>query len=120
MSQMIVIASPMHKIANIPVNVKYRRPGNVIAYLPVEFEIFKEGEYFRAIPLQDLQNRILTNLPKELLFKVKDGIIYNNPAGTDAVVQDILRQLVSMNEVETPQEVFVETTSTSTKSMSFI
>jgi hypothetical protein len=120
MSHIIVIAAQMHKIANIRVAVKFRRPGNVVEYLPVEFQILKDGEYYRALPLQDLQSRLLTNLPRELLFKVKKGIIYNYKAGTETVVQEIVNKLVEMNEVETPQEVCVETTRTSARSMSFM
>ena len=92
MSNLVVIAREMYKVAQFSIDVKYRRPGNVVEYLPVKFEIFRDGEYYKAIPLQDFQTRILTNLPKALKFEIKEGKILNYSADKE-VVEDIVNKL---------------------------
>ena len=94
MSNLVVIAREMHKVAEFSIDVKYRRPGNVVYYLPVKFEIFRDGEYYKAIPLQDFQTRILTNLPKALKFEIKEGKIYNYSTDKEEVVDDIVNKLL--------------------------
>ena len=97
MSNLVVIACEMYKVAEFSINVKYRRPGNVVEYLPVKFEIFRDGEYYKAIPLQDFQTRILTNLPKALKFEIKEGKIYNYTTDKEEVVEDIVNKLLERN-----------------------
>ncbi|HLL42617.1 MAG TPA: hypothetical protein VK369_05725 [Segetibacter sp.] len=93
MSNLVVIAREMYKVAQFSIDVKYRRPGNVVEYLPVKFEIFRDGEYYKAIPSQDFQTRILTNLPKALKFEIKEGKILNYSADKE-VVEDIVNKLL--------------------------
>ncbi len=100
MSKLIVIAAEMHKIAENTINVKYRRPGNVIGYIPVTFEIFFDREYYKAVPLQSYQTRLLTNTPNALTFQVEHGKIYNSTRGTQEVVEEIVKQLAQMNILE--------------------
>jgi hypothetical protein len=100
MSKLIVIAAEMHKIAEITIDIKYRRPGNVIGYIPVQFEIFLDGEFYKAIPLQNYQTRLLTNLPNALLFQVKNGKICNCTRGTQEVIEELVKKLGTMNVVE--------------------
>lgn len=102
MSKLIIVACGMHKIAEFPINVKYRRPGNVVAYLPVEFEVFIDGEYYKAIPLQSTEIRMLANVPKELVFQIKNGNICNYKPETEEIVQAIAAQLAKMNVDEIP------------------
>ena len=108
MSHLIVLTAEMHKIAYLNINVKYRRPGNVIGYIPVEFEIFRDGEFYKAVPLQSFQTRILTTLPNKLVFKVSDGKVYNFTAGKEEVVEDIVSKLAKMNVVEKLQKRYEE------------
>jgi len=103
MSHLIVIAAEMHKIAYLNINVKYRQPGNLVEYIPVEFEVFRDGEIYRAIPLQSIQTRILRALPDELTFEITEDKILNYIPGKEEVVEDIVSQLVEMNVVERPQ-----------------
>ena len=108
MSHLIVLTAEMHKIAYLNINVKYRRPGNVIGYIPVEFEIFRDREFYKAVPLQSFQTRILTTLPNKLVFKVSDGKVYNFTAGKEEVVEDIVSKLAKMNVVEKLQKRYEE------------
>src|SRR4051812_22868281 len=82
MSNFIIIAADMHKIAAFSINVKYRQPGNVVEYLPVEFEIYQDGNYFEAIPLPCSKTRTLTNLRNEYTFQLKNGKTYDWEKGT--------------------------------------
>ncbi len=108
MSNLIVITSEMYKIAYFSINVKYCRPGNVVEYIPVEFEIFRDGIFYKAIPLQ---TTILTNLPKELLFQVKKGKVSDFHPGEEEVVEDIVNKLAELNLVERLKERSGETIS---------
>jgi len=100
MSTLIVIAAEMHKIANFHVNVKHRHSGNIVEYIPVEFEIFEDGKYLKAIPQQCLQTKALLQLPNELLFAVKEGKICHRESCKDEITADIVDKLVKMNIVE--------------------
>lgn len=104
----------MHKIAEFSINIKHRRPGNVVQYIPVEFEVFLDGEYYKAIPLQSAQSSLLTNLPNELLFRVEDGKIYNCTRRTEEIVEDIVNQLAERGVIEMPEKRFSEKKNKST------
>lgn len=108
MSKFIIVTAGMHKIAEFVVNIKYRRPGNVVEYLPVEFEVFIDQGYYRAIPLQSSESKLLTNLPKEMTFEIKDGKICNCNKGPEELVRDIVRKLIEMNLVKMPEKYFEE------------
>jgi hypothetical protein len=103
MSNFIIIAADMHKIAEFSIDVKYRLPGNVVEYLPVEFEIFQDRNYFKAIPLPCLETRTLTNLRNEYTFQIKNGKTYNCKNGTGEIIDDIITKMAQMNVVEIPQ-----------------
>src|SRR3954452_552212 len=100
MSKLIIFTSDMHKIAEFCINIKYRQPGNVVEYLPVEFEVFIDRGYYKALPLQNSQTKLLVNLPDELIFQIKDGKICNYINGTSEVVEDIVKKLVEIDLVE--------------------
>jgi hypothetical protein len=109
MSQLIVITAEMHKIAEFSINVKYRRPGNVVAYIPVEFEVFINGDYYKAVPLQNFETRRLTSLPNCITFQIKNGKVYNDNRGTEDVVKEIVGKLFEMNILELPEKNLTET-----------
>ena len=103
MSNFIIIAAEMHKISEFPIDVKYRQPGNVVEYLPVEFEIFQDGNYFKAIPLPGFETWTLTDLRNEYTFQIKNGKTYNCKKGTEEIIDDIVNKMVQMNVVEVLQ-----------------
>jgi hypothetical protein len=103
MSNLIVIAAGMHKIAALPLKVKCCDGGNGGEYIPVEFEIFVQGEYYKALPLHSREARQRTNLPDQLLFQIKNGTVYNDSGGTDKVVEDLVNQLIKMKIAENPE-----------------
>lgn len=107
MSNLKVVTAEMHKVADLDIKVKYRRPGNVVGYVPVEFEIFKDGEYFKAIPLATIESKRLTNLPAQLLFQLKNRTIYTiDKTGKEKeeVIEDIVNELFDMNIAEVSQK----------------
>jgi len=109
MSNLIVITAEMHKVADFYLNVKYRCPGNVVKYTSVEFEIFRDGECFKAIPVETDENRRLTDLPKQLLFQIKNGMAYTSSrTGTEEVVEEIVNKLFEMKIVEVVAKKVVE------------
>ena len=109
MSNLIVITAEMHKVAEFSINVKYRRPGNVVEYVPVEFEIFRDKEYFKAIPVETEESKRLTDLPKQVLFQIKNGIAGSfTKNGKEEVVEDIVNKLVELNLVEISKQKPIE------------
>ena len=104
MSNLIVIAPEMHKIAELAVNVQYRYPGNVVSQIPVEFEIFVVNNYFKAVPLHTHESKQLTDLPDELFFQVKDGVLHIYNAGTTKIIETIVQKLVNCGAFESPQK----------------
>lgn len=115
MSKLIIITADMHKIAEFCINIQYRQPGNVVEHVPVEFEVFMDGENYRAVPLQNFETSVLTNLPNELIFEIKDGKICNCKKGTEEIVEDIVSKLAEMDLVKitkkSPEESAVDTDS---------
>jgi len=102
MSNFIIIAADMHKIAEFSIDVKYRHPGKGVECLPVEFEIFQDGNYFKAIPLPSFETWTLTNLQNEYTFQIKNCKTYNCKKGAEEIVDDIVTKMVQMNVVEIP------------------
>jgi ABC-type dipeptide/oligopeptide/nickel transport system ATPase component len=106
MSKLIIITAGMHKIAEFCINIKYRQPGNVVEYLPVEFEVFIDHGYYRAMPLLNSETELLTNLPKELTFEIRGGKICNCTKGTEEILEEIVAKLDEMDVVEMAEKSF--------------
>jgi len=88
----------MHKIANVVVNVAYRRPGNVVVHVPVKFEVFEDKRCFKAVPFITREVKRLIQLPKVLSFTVKNSRIYT--LDKKEVIEEIVDELVKLEVVE--------------------
>ena len=85
-----------HKITTLTIMVPYRSAGNVIKQHPVQLEIFKDENAFRAMPLLSEDERTIANLPPNLLFEYKDGKIISSRGNRDGnfhVLRDIVEVL---------------------------
>jgi hypothetical protein len=102
MSRLIIISAEMHKIANVIVDVKYRHPGNVVAYVSVAFEIYRDGIDFFAVPVSSEENMRLLNLPKKFSFRFKNEILGISLPGLEEVVEDIVGQLNPVGLIKVP------------------
>jgi hypothetical protein len=100
MSNLIIISAAMHKIANVEVDVKYRYPGNVIEYISMTFEVYKNRCKFFAIPLANEENRRLANLPNEFSFRLEGEVIYISARGLEEVVEQIVDKLQSLGLIK--------------------
>jgi hypothetical protein len=80
-----------------------------VEYLPVEFEVFKNGGYYKAIPLPSSEADILANLPCEVIFQIKNGKPCDCRKGTEEIVDNIIRKMGTMNIEEMPRERLTET-----------
>jgi hypothetical protein len=103
MSHLVIITADLHKIADLSINVKYRQPGNVVEYLPVEFEVFKDGNFYKAVPLPGVETRTLTNLLNEYVFQINNGKACNCKQGSEEIIDEIVRKMAQTNIVEVPQ-----------------
>jgi len=51
-------------LTNITIPIPYKSAGNAIVQHPVEFEVYREGEAYRIVPILDEKGLRLANLPK--------------------------------------------------------
>lgn len=78
---------------NVMVNVPYRLPGNIVAYMPVEFEVLKDGDYCKAKPVCSDAKKRLINLPSALEFQVFSGKVVMARKVHEDVAYAIVREL---------------------------
>ncbi len=104
MSNLIVTTARMHKIANVFVDVKYRHPGNVVAYISVEFEIFSNGKRFEAMPFVSEENKRLVNIPTQFSFQFKNERICVCEPGLEEVVEEIVNELANQDIIKMPEK----------------
>jgi hypothetical protein len=102
MSSLIINSAGMHKIANVDVDVKYRHPGNVIAYISVAFEMYRDGINFFAVPVTCEENMRFTNLPQEFSFRFKNEKLSISLPGLEEVVEEIVGKLHPLGLIKVP------------------
>jgi hypothetical protein len=84
------------KIASVTVSVPIHSSGNVIVQKPVELDVFKDDNVYKAIPLLNTDERRLANLPEELHFEIKDGkarSLRGDRDGNMHVINDVFHYL---------------------------
>jgi len=67
---------------------------------PVEFEVYREGEAYRIVPILDDKGLRLANLPKELRFVYKERKVislHGEKDGNLHVMQDVYAVLSDLN-----------------------
>ncbi|HEY0039135.1 MAG TPA: hypothetical protein VGB71_00660 [Flavisolibacter sp.] len=84
------------KIANITIEIPYKRAGNVIYQEPVNFDVYQDGTNYKLLPcLSDEEIRI-ANLPRELAFVLDGGhpiSLRGNKDGNFHVIEDAVKAL---------------------------
>lgn len=78
------------QVAVVSVAVPYRKPGNVIEHLPVQFEVFYNGSKLSAVPFCNENVRRLTALPEVLRFEVERSGLVCKRLHLATVAQDIM------------------------------
>ena len=84
------------KIANLTIDVPYKRAGNIIIQEPVDFDLFRTDGHFTLIPCLNEDERRIANLPDELNFRMEDGepvSLRGIRDGNFHVIQDAVKQL---------------------------
>ena len=62
------------RISHLTIMVPYRKPGNVIEHLPVDFSVHQYGAKFKAFPLCDDVVIRFTNLPAVIEFEWQEDV----------------------------------------------
>ena len=78
------------------VNVPYKSAGNAIIEKPVAFEVFHLDGNYTAHPLLSKDELRIANLPEELKFTYKNGVVVSlrgKMEGNFHIIQDIVKQL---------------------------
>jgi hypothetical protein len=60
-------------VLQVSIDLLFRAPGNIIHRRLINFEISREKEFYRAVPLCTEQDKILFALPEEICFKYLKG-----------------------------------------------
>jgi hypothetical protein len=79
----------------VVVEVPYRKPGNVIEHLPIEFEIFQMNNHLTAVPRCSEEIMRLINIGKTIRFKIVKGDIVVEKPRLKQVAEDIFNVMVS-------------------------
>jgi hypothetical protein len=61
------------KIANVTIDVPYKRSGGIIFQQPVSFDVFQREDHYCLKPCLSPDELRVTNLPEELLFRMEVG-----------------------------------------------
>ena len=83
------------KLASLSVEVPYKGAGNVIRQHLVPFDVYREEEVYKAVPLLPEDERRKANLPPELVFFYENGKP-RSPRKIDGnfhVIEDIVAKL---------------------------
>jgi hypothetical protein len=94
-----VILPSYNKLENVAVAVSFRKPGNVVSYFNLDFEIFQKGNSYKAVPVFDQVNKRLVTLPDVLLFSINDGVLISELKHKDLIV-DIAKELTKRKIIE--------------------
>ena len=96
----------MQKIASFDINTKYRQPGNVVAYIFIGYEIYKDGSKFFAVPLTNDKNKLLANLPSQFSFRMVNEAIHISAPGLEEVVEEIVDKLNNLGFIAVLQNAY--------------
>ena len=84
-----------YEIGSVTVPVPFRKPGNVVEHLSVQFDVFQKGPELEAYPVISEADKRLTNLPASI------GIQWKEERAADtryfSIASDILQQLKRTN-----------------------
>jgi hypothetical protein len=86
----------MEKLAAVTINVPYKSAGNVILQKEVNFEVYKDEDYYCIRPGLNEMERRLANLPETLDFQLIDGkavSVKGTKDGNFHVIDEIVKLL---------------------------
>ncbi|MCW3081745.1 MAG: hypothetical protein JWR87_3175 [Segetibacter sp.] len=104
MSGIIIVTARMNKIASVDIKMKYRQPGNVVAYIFISFEVYKKRSKFFVIPNTNDANKILVNLPNEFSFRLENDSIYISAPRLEEVVEEIVDKLNNLGFIAVSED----------------
>jgi len=98
----------MHKVVNTSIDVKYRHAGNVIAYLTVEFEIYRSSTRLFAVPRICVEDRRLLNLPVQFSFRVQEEVVMVSEPGLQEIVKQLVENLKTLELIEGTEKDYLD------------
>lgn len=90
------------RITLLTIEVPYKSAGGIIMQKPVEFELYREEEYYTLVPQLTEDERRVANLPEELKFVMSNGkpvSLRGKLDGNFHVIQDAVTQLQGQHEL---------------------
>lgn len=84
---------------HIIVSVPFPKPGNVVNNKMVVFRILQEDQQYTATPFLSQEERLLTNLPQEMLFEFSNQTLTSS-RGIDEGNIDVLTDIVQALKIK--------------------
>lgn len=97
-----LVSTITHEISLVTIAVAHFHEPGVITNKDASFRIFKEGDWFKAVPQLSAADRRATGLPEELLFIYWNHVVLasnNSEEETMAVIKNIILELEVLNLV---------------------
>jgi len=88
----------LRKLTTVSVPVPYRGAGNTIREHEVSFDVFEEGETLHLVPLLNVEERRVANLPPELVCHIENGRPISHRGDRDGnihVIEEVVAALRS-------------------------
>jgi len=88
----------LRKLTTVSVPVPYRSAGNTIREHDVSFDVFEEGETLHLVPLLNVEERRIANLPPELVCHIENGRAISHRGDRDGnihVIEEVVAALRS-------------------------
>ncbi len=88
-----------HEITTVIIPVAHFRGLDVITHEDVSFRIFREGDWFKAVPQLPAVERKITGIPEELLFVYWDHVVLS-ANDTEDESMEVIKNLILDLEVQ--------------------
>jgi hypothetical protein len=88
-----------NEVSHVTIPVAHFRPFNVITNEDVSFRIFRDEDWFKAVPQTSAEEYRLSGLPAELIFGYANRVVLaaNN---TDEEAMKVIKKIILALEVQ--------------------
>lgn len=87
------------RLASTTVKAPYHRPGGVVEYISVPFDVYQKEHRFKAVPACCKTDRRLTHLPPVLSFQIKNNRLYIFRDEHKDLVKDLVKELIQNGKI---------------------
>ncbi|HWJ29949.1 MAG TPA: hypothetical protein VNS32_25640 [Flavisolibacter sp.] len=85
-----------HKLMTAHLHIPYKGSGNIIYQKPVDIDVFKHENGYKAVPQMQESERRVANLPPEMIFTYNQGRAQSSRGHVDGnqhVLDDLIEEM---------------------------